>query len=471
MRTRFNLSIPDIGIPSTAGSWEIFLSATVRDLIPYRQAVKIGLGHAEIACFLSEEWSGGYDDTIQKCHDKLHSVNGYIGIFAYWYGSIPPGFNKSITHMEFHWAMQRWGKSTYPPIAVFMPNAGSKAETDLRKRARLLLAQEPKRHQDHAVLLNAFHNEVLNPVPWRTVRYFDDQDMLRDYAIIAVSTWRGGTPLNAATGAVTLSRTSVRGRWITDDDMMLLGRGRQIETVTQVCSHIAAHADVPAVGMIVSGDEDAGQRLFLRQLRSLRQFHRGRPPKVGRPLAEPYSLQALIQWIGVSLGVVPPGEGVDTPERLAELVGAELYKQQLCFILDHVNRMVGGIVAFHDTFWQPFYQRLKELRLPRVQGYPLIAVVVDYTGQTKSWPTHIYERQSRRSSLSSAKLLLLPKLTDFDANDVLVWLDELDVPDIPAGNRQRLVDIALTKPSGQRDGTPDRVFERLRREVLWSEEG
>jgi len=470
MQTIFSSLRPSDDEHSITPGWEIFLSSTVRDLETYRQAVKTALGRAQTACFLSEEWSGGYDDTVQKCYDRLHQAAGYIGIFAFWYGSIPPNSDKSITHMEFQWAMERWGNRTYPPIAVFMPKAGSQAEADLRARAQQLLTQVSAQQQDLADRLKVFHDEVANPTCWRTIREFDGQDALCQYAIIAVSYWRGKTPLNAARDNSARPDLPSDERRVTDDDLVLLGRNSQIDVVKGALSRLGARADIPAAALLVTGDEDAGHGWFLQRLLGLKQFSRGRPPKVGRPMAEPYTLQALIQWLGITLGVVRPGEGINTPEQLAELVGALLQKQQLCFVLNEVNRLTRGVVAFQEAFWQPFYRKLAEIRAQKPHGYPLIAVLVDYTGQTRQWPASMFEL-CRTAHFNDAKLLLIPQLADFNEDDVLLWLDELDVPDEPPGNRQRVVSIALTTPSGQYDGTPSRVFRRLRNTVLWSEGG
>jgi hypothetical protein len=52
------------------------------------------------------------------------------------------------------------------------------------------------------------------------------------------------------------------------------------------------------------------------------------------------------------------------------------------------------------------------------------------------------------------------------------WFDDLEVPDTPPGRRTQLVQRALTdEKTGEFDGTPLHVFERLNVERLWPEGG
>lgn len=120
---------------------EVFVSSTVRDLSAYRAAVQdVLLNRVEVAAYLSEHWGGGLDDTVQKCRTRLLQADAYLGIFAYWYGSVPPEYGESITHLEFNWAMERWGDAAIPPIAVFMPEG--EADRELRRKAEALFEED-----------------------------------------------------------------------------------------------------------------------------------------------------------------------------------------------------------------------------------------------------------------------------------------------------------------------------------------
>src|SRR5438876_1923918 len=121
------------GAPSMPIAWTVFLSSTVHDLEEYRQQVQDALlKRAQVACFLSEDWINSYGLTVKKCRAELQKASAFIGIFGYWYGWIPDGYQKSITHLEFTWALEKWGNDDSPPLAIVMPGAGSKDERTLK---------------------------------------------------------------------------------------------------------------------------------------------------------------------------------------------------------------------------------------------------------------------------------------------------------------------------------------------------
>ena len=64
---------------------------------------------------LSENWVGGFDATITKCRTQ-HQSDAFILLLGYWYGSIPPGSEKSVTHIEFESALEKW-PGDFPPVA------------------------------------------------------------------------------------------------------------------------------------------------------------------------------------------------------------------------------------------------------------------------------------------------------------------------------------------------------------------
>ena len=120
--------------PAAPSPLAIFLSSTIGDYETFRREVQeVLLRKAECACFLSEDWTGGYDATVQKCQDRVHQSGGFILLLGYWYGSIPPGKEKSITHLEFEWALERWKTDPFPKMAVLKPKLDRlKAEGPVR---------------------------------------------------------------------------------------------------------------------------------------------------------------------------------------------------------------------------------------------------------------------------------------------------------------------------------------------------
>ena len=56
------------------------------------------MGHAAIAM---EDYVSSDERPVEKCLEDVRCCDVYIGIFAWRYGFIPPGFDKSITHLEY----------------------------------------------------------------------------------------------------------------------------------------------------------------------------------------------------------------------------------------------------------------------------------------------------------------------------------------------------------------------------------
>src|SRR3954463_15627683 len=89
----------------------VFVSSTRRDLDSERQQIKNKVvGYLQISCLLGEEMLSNYAPTVQECLDRVDEAAGFIGVFAYWYGSIPPNEQCSITHLEFRRALERLEK-------------------------------------------------------------------------------------------------------------------------------------------------------------------------------------------------------------------------------------------------------------------------------------------------------------------------------------------------------------------------
>ena len=454
---------------TTACGWAIFLSSTIGDLEEYRQQVQDALlKRAQVTCFRSEDWISNYGPTLQKCRDELEKANGYIGIFGYWYGSIPPGYKQSITHLEFIWAREKWQNEQTPPIAVLMPRVPSSAERTLKKIAASLIPAGKVKKKKHETLLKSFRDEVENT--WKTVNYFKDEHELREHVIVICLQWRLGRPLDAATGVVEVVERETPARKVTNEEWGLLGRADHLVEFEKILNRVALFPDVPAVTILVHGNEDSGQRVFLRQLLSRKKLRSGRPVKIGRPQLEQYDLKALTQWVGESLGVLSKGKEIASLDELAELIHQELQSQQLGFILDQVYRLSGDLATWYEKFWQPLYARLAQLRKqsPQQNQHRLVAIVVDYKDQSAFDSDKSCQFSGTATASDYGRLWLLPVLRDISAGDLADWFDDLDVQDDAAGRRAALASLAMKNAKGETDGTPSRVFERLKQTSLWT---
>jgi hypothetical protein len=435
----------------------VFVSSTINDLREYRDELKDALWeHLTVPAVLSEAWSGGYDDTLQRCRDKLHASDAYFGIFAYWYGSIPPGCEESITQMEFRWAMDRWGTLSAPPIAVFMPEG--EAEKELRRKAQALfrkkfrhLSDEERRQKQEmlAERLNAFHVAVRSPVDrWRTLNPFRHRWELRERAVVTCYRWLGrSAPVPA-------------GRAPTDAELGRLGREPHGSAYRRVL-RAAAAADTPAVAVLVTGGEDAGQKEFCRWLLG----GGSRRQAAGRPSAERYDVSAFVAWCAQALKLALAADtGVETVEALAARIHDELAHQHLTLVVDQVERFPGRVAGFHELFWAPLFAALNA-RGP--VAHRLVVVAAEHTGQPAGWAGHSCPHDA---AADFGLLMELPGLGELAEEDVLEWLYDVEVPNDPPGRHRELAALALSTPAGDKDGTPRRVFGRLRNETLWPDE-
>jgi Domain of unknown function (DUF4062)/inactive STAND len=449
-----------------SSAWELFLSSTVRDLKDYRRAVRDACHRkAETTCLLSEEdWSGGYDDTVAKCEERVQRANAFVLLMGYWYGSIPRGKDRSITHIEFDEAFRRWQKNKFPPMAVMTPVPGSAAEKKLRKAAGKILKEQTIDIAWHEQALSKFHAAVTGS--WRTVTSYKDKADLREFVIARCWEWKGRTPLAVARGEIAHEIPQTAVLQVSDEQLGRLGRKPQVDAVTAVLAQVTDYATVPAVAMIVSGDDDAGHRAFLSRL--INTVFKNYYPKsrLNRLPVECGNPGVLTSWIAQSLGI---RDSIQTPEELAERVAQELKRQSMYFVLDRVADLVGGAMAFCDSFWLPFYRELQDLRTEQQFSHRLVAVVTDYCGDQSSWEAASCIPDPKLGPPDYSKLLLIPKLDRFKRSDILEWLDELEIPDEPAGRRSQLANRAMHNSKGQDDPVPIRVFERLRGELLWPE--
>lgn len=84
----------------------IFVSSTFKDLEECREKVRLVLrrmGHEDVSMeyFVAEDIR-----PVNKCLEDVASCDLYVGIFAWRYGYIPDGYDKSITELEYRKAIE-----------------------------------------------------------------------------------------------------------------------------------------------------------------------------------------------------------------------------------------------------------------------------------------------------------------------------------------------------------------------------
>lgn len=92
----------------------IYISSTFKDLQKEREAANkaiLRLGHHPICM---EDYVACDERPVDRCVKDAASCDIYVGIFAFRYGYIPPGYDKSITHLEYEAAVK-----AHKPCLIF----------------------------------------------------------------------------------------------------------------------------------------------------------------------------------------------------------------------------------------------------------------------------------------------------------------------------------------------------------------
>lgn len=444
--------------PAAAPPPQVFLSSTVRDLEAYRRTIREAVRkRAQTLCLLSEEdWPSGYDDTVDKCLRQIAAAQGFLLIIGHWYGSVPPGADRSITHIEFDVAFDRWKTADPRPMAVMMPKPGSSADKELLEAARRILKGERKRGltaAEHTARLDKFRSSVTDS--WKTVDSFQNKHELREIALTCCLRFQNQTFIKAATGAIPAPVARPVSQ-VSEGQLGAIGRTPHVSAAKAIMARLADSPGVPAVMLVATGDDDAGQRAFLQRL--LDTVFRKHTPRAA-PSALPVQIETggLAQWIGGLLNL--PVTALETPVTLADRVAVALKRQPLICAIDRIGDLAGGLDAFRDVFWTPFYAALRDLRQRDRFLHRLVVVLADYS--TSGTPVDLAALAKVPPDCS--REVVLPALGAITRADVLDWFDDMEVPDDASGRRAALADRVMNASKG----VPLRAFNRLCGENLW----
>ena len=83
-----------------------YLSSTYSDLREFREAVRIALTRQSVDLLAMEGYVAGDERPLDKCLADVAKCDLYIGLFAWRYGFVPPGHDKSITELEYREAVR-----------------------------------------------------------------------------------------------------------------------------------------------------------------------------------------------------------------------------------------------------------------------------------------------------------------------------------------------------------------------------
>lgn len=93
----------------------VFLSSTKSDLMLYRQAAARAIRRLGYYCEEMETFGASVDPPIEVCLSRVAACDIYVGILGHFYGSSPPGEDRSFTEIEFDAAAQ-----AHKPCLLFL---------------------------------------------------------------------------------------------------------------------------------------------------------------------------------------------------------------------------------------------------------------------------------------------------------------------------------------------------------------
>ncbi|MGW0432543.1 HEAT repeat domain-containing protein [Micromonospora sp. NPDC003197] len=94
---------------------KVYVSATFRDLQDCRAAVQLALRRLRVEDMAMESYVAEDRRPLEKCLADVAECEVYVGIFAWRYGFVPAGYDKSITELEYREAM-----ATGKPCLIFL---------------------------------------------------------------------------------------------------------------------------------------------------------------------------------------------------------------------------------------------------------------------------------------------------------------------------------------------------------------
>jgi tetratricopeptide (TPR) repeat protein len=153
-----------------ANTKKIFISSTALDLREYRDIAIHACQRLGFLPIPMEEFGPDPRNAVEVCRSKVEEADLYLGIFAHRYGYAPDGYDRSITEMEYDWAIERG-----LPALIFMVDDDFAWSPKLIDRG----ASYEKLERFKARLRKA-----------HVVRPFKDPDQFREDLFLYLPQWR-----------------------------------------------------------------------------------------------------------------------------------------------------------------------------------------------------------------------------------------------------------------------------------------
>jgi hypothetical protein len=113
----------------------VAISSTARDLPAHRKEVMDACLQQDMYPKMMEHLPASPKDAVRASRELVDEADIYLGVFAYRYGYIPPGYEISITEMEYNWAVERG-----IPRVIFLIHEDHPVSPCLHARSRSLAA-------------------------------------------------------------------------------------------------------------------------------------------------------------------------------------------------------------------------------------------------------------------------------------------------------------------------------------------
>jgi formylglycine-generating enzyme required for sulfatase activity len=265
---------------------KIYISSTYSDLKEYRAAVYRALHRMELGVFAMEDYVAKGRPPLDECLADVARCDVYVGIFAWRYGYVPPGQEKSITELEFRHAVEK-GKE----CLIFLLDEGAPwtptlmdAVTGKGDRGDRINALREELGRDFMVDFFETPDDLAGKVGTAVSVWVQKQDKATEPAISEIEVSRDYARLREAYLSHLVDRyryLDFRGMGVTDRvplrlppwarELRLAGRqvsddeaeaiGQRLSEPTPVLDLLHGHD-----GLIILGDPGAGKTTFLKYL-------------------------------------------------------------------------------------------------------------------------------------------------------------------------------------------------------------
>jgi hypothetical protein len=438
---------------------QIFLSATAQDCRVYREAVRdfIHDNIEQAKVFLQENWAEGGNFVEPVCKAKVDECDAYMGLFGYRYGWTPPLQRRSITELEFRWAVDRWGVGE-APIFVLRPIPGSEADLHLREQAAVFHDKQPpaEAEADRAAQIAFLASVDQWAANGRIQVFYTDPLQLRGKALCCIKNWD-----QAVLKQASRSRFEAPGT-IPASELGRIGRDAQVDALAQALDALHDRRSERAAAFLIHGPENHGQLEFVEFLRNQDDEWEDADIRCGQA-DEPDSAESLICWACSQLG--EPLLGEPTIDALAGLLATRLAGRSVVLILRTAGREANRLALFQQRFWQPLRDALASRPSTGWKGR-LYCFIADHAPLADPPPAGFCADDIARDDVDYRQILALPPLGPIAAREVRGWLKTLRKSagiTLEEAARDAIATYATTP-----DGNPPNVYNRLNLHGFWS---